>query len=157
MLVLFFNPSQFGRKIHPEIMFFWDTFLDTLFAYLCLFYAKMFDLGTPSKSSGCQNPPTPAGVRRCRIREDRIWPEPELKEPTWIINGPPLLDFGPPKSRCFRDLGLTFCQHQKTIKNKLAKIHQNLKSSQLGRPRLQFWWLVGAILDHQFQSIFLPT
>ena len=36
------------------------------------FFTKMVDFGTPSKSSGRPNPPTPAGVRRCQIRECRV-------------------------------------------------------------------------------------
>ena len=49
--------------------------------------SKCFQMisNTLSKSSGRQNPPTPASVRRCQTRACRIWPEPELKDPTSSI------------------------------------------------------------------------
>ena len=65
MLVLVYQGLPFRHhEIHPKIMFFQDTFLHILFSTI--------DLGTSSKSSGRQNSPTPAGVRRSQTKECRV-------------------------------------------------------------------------------------
>ena len=54
-------------------------------------------------------------------------------------------------------LGARLLQAPKNIKkNKLAKIHQNLKKSNLGRPMLQSWWLFGAIWTSIFDQFSQP-
>ena len=58
-----------ASKIHPKIMFFQNTFLNILFDNI-LILLENNRFGDPSKSSGRQDPPTPAGVRRCQIE----WP-----------------------------------------------------------------------------------
>ena len=98
----------------------------------------------PSKSTGRQKPPTPASVRRCQTRECRVWPKPELSLPIWIMISPPgYLQRSLATGYFTKNLNLlpfwpAFCQHQKTLKNKHANIHQNLKKSHLGLPMLQF-------------------
>ena len=40
--------------------------------YVDFINTKIVDLGIPSESSGRQNPPTPAGARRCQTNECRV-------------------------------------------------------------------------------------
>ena len=68
-----FHDSHFGIKNQSTNYGFSHPFLD-LILQICILilYKKMVDFGTTSKSSGRHNPPTPAGVRRCQIRECRV-------------------------------------------------------------------------------------
>ena len=61
-----FRASHFSIKINNKIMSFQSPYLDIIFFIFYWFFQKMVTLGTTSKSSGRQNPPTLAGVRRCQ-------------------------------------------------------------------------------------------
>ena len=126
----------------------WTLFLMSLYR----FYSKMFDCGTPSKSSGRQNLPTPAGVRRCQISEYRIshnghnlslvtqpglWHSPKSSPFSSLDPGSSISDRTAPNLICWV-FWPAFCHHQTNQKNKLAKIRRNLKKPNLGRQRLQF-------------------
>ena len=67
----------------------------TIFIEVTNAKGKGMILGIPSKSSGRQNPPTPAGVKRCQIREcsELKHPKPKLSGPIWTMIGIP----NPPK------------------------------------------------------------
>ena len=95
--------------------------------------------GPLSKSSGCQNPPTPASVRRYQFNECRVWLESASIVAPWIIHGLENLNSGtlkPPKSRCFCNFGPPFGRTKKHQKNILPEPMKISKKSDLGSPRL---------------------
>ena len=76
----------------------------------------IFNNGPPryvNSASTFRHPPTPAGVRRCQTSECRIWPEPELNEPNWIIKVS-RLDPRFRQTNLFLLFWYAFCQHPKT-------------------------------------------
>ena len=112
----------------------------------------MLDLGSPSKSSGRQNRPTPASVRRCQIRECRIWPEAERKWSRWIMI---CIHGGPTFRQTYVSGGPPFASTQKHQKCKLAKIHQNLKKKKTPwTPNASILMIWGRNLDLHLRSSF---
>ena len=118
-LFVYFRPPILASKINKEIMFFKPPFMDLMFLILSRFFPNIVDLGTPSKSSGRQNPPTQAGGRRCQIKECRISPNCH----NLGLDGPPgLLMARSSRSSRFRPapnlicsyFWLAFWHHQKT-------------------------------------------
>ena len=108
------------------------------------------------------NPPTPTSVRRCQTRECRISKNGQnlslvVQSGLWFastaIPGDPTCH---QKSDFFDLLDHLLPAPKKRQENKLAKIHQNLKQSHLGRPRLQFWYLFGAIWTSIFDNCSFP-
>ena len=69
---------SFWHQKQIEIHFFQIPFIEIVFRILCCCCCcfggggKTITFKTHKKSSGRQNPPTPASVRRCQIRECRI-------------------------------------------------------------------------------------
>ena len=63
------RPSILASKNSIQKSFFPKHIPGQPFWWFCWLKTKTTDLGTPSKSSGRQNPPTPGGVRLCQIRE----------------------------------------------------------------------------------------
>ena len=82
-------------------------------------YVKLVDLGTPSKSSRRQNPPTPANARRCQIKECRI----SENGQKLTLDGQSGLwfrctsRFRPAQNQICSWFWLAFWQHQKTWEN----------------------------------------
>ena len=84
-----FLPLWHQFSIENDFCLFGSHFWIPFFHLFSQHDAPKQDLGLPLRSSSVQNPPTPASVRRCQIRECRIWHEPELKDPTWIMTCSP--------------------------------------------------------------------
>ena len=136
-----------------------NPFLDTPFLILCCFSQKYITLGTPSKSSGRQNSPTPASVKYKNVESGQ----------NLSLNGqsglwfPPLASPGAiPDDRYFTNiffyLGTPFSRTIKPPRTKLAKIHQNLKKkTQLGHPRLRLCCLFGTTWISNFDQCSWPS
>ena len=77
----------------------------------CWFCSKTVDLGTPLKSSGHKNPPTPAGARHCQTRECRVWQNLSFRVQAGLSFGS---NISPTKCFCF--FGDRLLPAQKIIK-----------------------------------------
>ena len=155
-----FQASHFGIKNQSKHHVFSYPLLGPHFAYfISILFPTIVDLGTPSKSRGRQNPSTPASVRRCQISECRIWQEPELNEPNWIIKDSYKLPFGPALSPkiwfvCFGCPTFASTQkHKKTSLPKSIKISKNHTLAPNASILMTFW----RHFDLHFRSIFLTT